>query len=107
MQWIGRHAPRPLGRIHQPVHLPAVPVLARAVVIGRMPGWQIALIAAAAVTVASPCSWTTPGRRARRTPPPHDRPATATRDRVSFRSQSTITPPARDLNRINEPAIPA
>jgi hypothetical protein len=36
------------------VHLPAVPVLARAVVIGRMPGWQIALIAAALAAVAVP-----------------------------------------------------
>jgi len=51
MRWIG-HAPRPPGHIHQPVHLPAVPVLARAVVIGRMPGWQIALIAAALAAAA-------------------------------------------------------
>ena len=53
MRWIGRHAPRPLGHIHQPVHLPAVPVLARAVVIGRMPGWQIILIAAAALAAVA------------------------------------------------------
>jgi hypothetical protein len=53
MRWIGRHAPRPPGHIHQPVHLPAVPVLARAVVIGRMPGWQIALIAAAALAAVA------------------------------------------------------
>jgi hypothetical protein len=53
MRWIGRHAPRPPGHIHQPAHLPAVPVLARAVVISRMPGWQIALIAAALAAVAN------------------------------------------------------
>lgn len=52
MRRTGRHAPRPPGRIHQPVHLPAVPVLARAVVIGRMPGLQIALIAAAQAAAA-------------------------------------------------------
>lgn len=53
MRWIGRHAPGLLGHIHQPVHLPAVPVLARAVVIGRMPGWQIALIAVAALAAVA------------------------------------------------------
>ncbi|HXZ75886.1 MAG TPA: hypothetical protein VEH31_34140 [Streptosporangiaceae bacterium] len=43
----------PPGHIHQPVHLPPVPVPAHTVVIGGMPGWQIALIAAGAALAAA------------------------------------------------------
>jgi hypothetical protein len=46
-----KHPPLPAGHIHQPVHQAPVPV--HTVVIGGMPGWQIALIAAAAALVAA------------------------------------------------------
>ena len=54
----------PPGHIHQPVYLPATPAPAHAVVIGGMPGWQIALIAvgaalaAAAVAILVDRAWT-------------------------------------------------
>jgi hypothetical protein len=48
-----KHPPLPPGHIHQPVNLPAVPAPARTIVIGGMPGWQIALIAAAAALAAA------------------------------------------------------
>jgi len=48
-----RPPPLPPGHIHQPVHQPLVPVPAHAVVIGGMPGWQIALIAAGAALAAA------------------------------------------------------
>jgi hypothetical protein len=41
------------GHIHQPVHQPPVPLPAHTVVIGGMPGWQIALIAAGAALAAA------------------------------------------------------
>ena len=41
------------GRIHQPVHQPAVPVPVRAAVSGGMPGWQITLVAATAALLAA------------------------------------------------------
>ena len=49
----------PPGHIHQPVHIyqpvhqPPVPVPAHTVVIGGMPGWQIALIVAGAALAAA------------------------------------------------------
>jgi hypothetical protein len=43
----------PPGHIHQPVHQPPVPVPAHTVVIGGMPGWQIALIAVGAALAAA------------------------------------------------------
>jgi len=43
----------PPGHIHQPVHQPPVPAPAHTVIIGGMPGWQIALIAAAAALAAA------------------------------------------------------
>jgi hypothetical protein len=46
-----KHPPLPPGHIHQPVHQAPIPV--HTVVIGGMPGWQIALIAAAAALVAA------------------------------------------------------
>lgn len=67
MRWIGRHAPRPPGYIHQPVHLPAIPVLARAVVIGHMPGWQTALIAAAALAAGAAATFVDRAWAARKT----------------------------------------
>jgi voltage-gated potassium channel Kch len=49
-----KHPHLPPGHIfHQPVHQPLVPVPGRAVVIGGMPGWQIALIAAGAALAAA------------------------------------------------------
>ena len=48
-----RPPPLPPGHIHQPVHLPLVPVPAHTVVIGGMPGWQIVLIAAGAALAAA------------------------------------------------------
>ncbi|HXZ72714.1 MAG TPA: hypothetical protein VEH31_17830 [Streptosporangiaceae bacterium] len=48
-----RHSPLPLGHIHQPVHQAPVPVPVHTVVIGGMPGWQIALIAIGAALVAA------------------------------------------------------
>jgi hypothetical protein len=89
MRWIGRHAPRLPGHIHQPVHLPAVPVLTRAVVIGRRhvrgPRLGGAQDARHHHMIARP--------------PQH---ATG-----QLPVAETITPPPKDLNRINEPAIPA
>jgi hypothetical protein len=46
-----KHPPLPPGHIHQPVHQAPIPV--HTVVIGGMPGWQIALIAVAAALVAA------------------------------------------------------
>jgi hypothetical protein len=46
-----KHPPLPSGHIHQPVHQARVPV--HTVVVGGMPGWQIALIAAGAALVAA------------------------------------------------------
>jgi len=43
----------PPGHIHQPVPLPPVPAPAHTVITGGMPGWQIALIAAAAALAAA------------------------------------------------------
>jgi hypothetical protein len=49
-----KHPHLPPGHIfHQPVHQPFAPVPGRAVVIGGMPGWQIALIAAGAALAAA------------------------------------------------------
>jgi hypothetical protein len=48
-----KHPPLSPGHIHQPVHLPAVPVPTHTVVIGGMPGWQIVLIAASAALAAA------------------------------------------------------
>jgi len=48
-----RPPPLPSGHIHQPVHQPPVPVPAHTVVIGGMPGWQIALIVAGAALAAA------------------------------------------------------
>jgi len=56
--------PLPPGYIHQPVHQPSGPVPAHTVIIGGMPGWQIALIAtgaalaAAAVAILVERAWT-------------------------------------------------
>jgi len=53
------HPPLPPGHIHQPVyihqpvHQPTVPAHAHTVVIGGMPGWQIALIAIGAALAAA------------------------------------------------------
>jgi hypothetical protein len=46
-----KHPPLPPRHIHQPVH--QAPVPAHTVVIGGMPGWQIALIAAGAALLAA------------------------------------------------------
>ena len=46
-----KHPPLPPGHVGGPAHQAAVPV--HTVVIGGMPGWQIALIAAAAALVAA------------------------------------------------------
>ena len=43
----------PPGHIHQPVHQPSIPAPAHTVVIGGMPGWQIALIAVGAALAAA------------------------------------------------------
>jgi hypothetical protein len=48
-----KHPPLPPGHIHQPVHLAPVPVPVHPVVIGGMPGWQIALIAVGAALIAA------------------------------------------------------
>jgi hypothetical protein len=48
-----RPPPLPPGHIHQPVHQPPVPVPTHTVVIGGMPGWQIALIAVGAALAAA------------------------------------------------------
>jgi hypothetical protein len=48
-----KHPPLPPGHIHQPVHQAPVPVPFHAVVVGGMPGWQIALIAAGAALLAA------------------------------------------------------
>ena len=56
--------PLPPGYIHQPVHQPSGPVPAHTVIVGGMPGWQIALIAtgaalaAAAVAILVERAWT-------------------------------------------------
>jgi len=49
----GQRPPPLPGHIHQPVHQAPVPVPAHTVVIGGMPGWQIALIAAGAALAAA------------------------------------------------------
>jgi hypothetical protein len=46
-----KHPSLPSGHIHPPVHQARVPV--HTVVVGGMPGWQIALIAAGAALVAA------------------------------------------------------
>jgi hypothetical protein len=48
-----KHPPLPPGHIHQPVHQAPVPLPVHIVVIGGMPGWQIALIAIGAALVAA------------------------------------------------------
>jgi hypothetical protein len=48
-----KHPPLPPGHLHQPVHQAPVPAPAHTVVIGGMPGWQIALIAAGAALLAA------------------------------------------------------
>jgi hypothetical protein len=48
-----KHPPLPPGHIHQPVHQAPVPVPVHTVVIGGMPGWQIALIALGTALVAA------------------------------------------------------
>ena len=72
-----KHPPLPAAHIHQLAHA-SVPV--RTVVIGGMPGWQIALIAlgdamfAAAVAVLADRTWAGP-RTAKRSQWPGDTPA--------------------------------
>ena len=59
-----KHPPLPPGHIHQPVYQAPVSGPIHAVVIGGMPGWQIALIAlgasllAAAAAVLAYRAWT-------------------------------------------------
>jgi hypothetical protein len=48
-----KHPPPPLGHVVHTVHQGPVPVPLRTVVIGGMPGWQIALIAIAAALLAA------------------------------------------------------
>jgi len=47
------HPPLPPGQIQPALHQPAVPAPAHTAVIGGMPGWQIALIAAGAALAAA------------------------------------------------------
>jgi hypothetical protein len=51
--WERKPLPLPSGHIRQPVHLAPVRIPVHTVVIGGMPGWQIALIAAGAALVAA------------------------------------------------------
>jgi hypothetical protein len=48
-----KHPPLPPGHTHQPVHLAPVRVPVHTVVVGGMPGWQIALIAIGAALFAA------------------------------------------------------
>jgi hypothetical protein len=48
-----KHPPLPAGHVFHTVHQGPVPVPVHTVVIGGMPGWQIALIAAGAALVAA------------------------------------------------------
>jgi hypothetical protein len=48
-----KHPPLPPGHIHQPVQQAPNPVPVHTVVIGGMPGWQIALIALGAALLAA------------------------------------------------------
>jgi hypothetical protein len=47
-----KHPPLPAGHVHQPMHQAPVPAPVHTVVVGGMPGWQIALIAAGAALAA-------------------------------------------------------
>jgi hypothetical protein len=50
---LNKHPPLPPAHIHQPVHQAPVRVPVHTVVVGGMPGWQIALIAAGAALLAA------------------------------------------------------
>ena len=48
-----KHPPLTPVHVHQPVHQAPVPAPAHSVIIGGMPGWQIALIAIGAALLAA------------------------------------------------------
>jgi hypothetical protein len=48
-----RHPPLPPAHVHYPVHQAPIPAPVHTVVVGGMPGWQIALIAVGAALLAA------------------------------------------------------